>query len=335
MTTAQLPRIAPPPSVEAVLGALTEETRIGQVDFSSRLAPEPESDETERPGGDDRTPTADDQPTRTLEVTLEELTGGSAITTLTAVKDLDEDDGDDTHEDADGAAGTAAEAAAPKRTARAKGLGKGLAKRRTPKPSEPAEPAEPAADTAPETAPDAEPERAPEPAPVAEPAAAAAPAARSVETVDEPTLPASLVDRVQGPSHQEAPVHETAHGLVMPDPDEHPPSVEEIARLVVERMHDAELAMMRHLEAVEAEAARRCELLTAQAELDAELIRLNARREAHGIVTDARLRAEGDADSMPEQERRLDELTESLSRFADVVDELRPSAPRPAGGRTP
>jgi hypothetical protein len=213
-------------------------------------------------------------------------------------------------------------APAPKprtRTTKTKRLGKTLAaKRRTTKTTGAA------TDTAPDTQADTQVDTAPENQ-----------TTRSVETVEEHAVPASLQERVHTPAaHADEPFQDEVTGLVLSDLDERPPTIEEIARLVVERMHDAELAMMRHLEAVEAEAARRCELVTAQAELDAELIRLNARREAHHIVTDARLRAEGRVGRTPEQEQ-LDDLTESLTRFADVVDELRPAATRSRAGRTP
>lgn len=110
-------------------------------------------------------------------------------------------------------------------------------------------------------------------------------------------------------------------------------TIEDVARRVIKRMLDAEHAMLRHLEALEAEAARRTDLLLAQAELDAELIRLNARREAHRIEMSAlaEVRAEvpeplGAHAADPDQ-RSLDELTDSLSRFADEVEALQPAEP--------
>ena len=90
--------------------------------------------------------------------------------------------------------------------------------------------------------------------------------------------------------------------------DEDQEELEEVARTAVARMREAELAMTRHLEAMQQEASRRYELTIAQAELDAQLIRLHARRDAH-----------------PAGAERLDEMTELLSDFADVVDGLRPS----------
>lgn len=221
MTTAQISRITPPPSVEAVLGALTEETRIGQVDFSSPLADPEEHDNA-----------------------TEELAEDPAVEVDPAESEYGE------------------EHTAEIRTLIA-------------------------------------------PTPVA-------------ETADEPAAVDSSApepeDRLDETSI------EVSEGA-----DERPPTIEEIARLVVERMHDAELAMMRHLEAVQVEGARRAELATAQAELDAELIRLNARREAHALITAARRRA-GQPVAVDPAETELDEIAESLTRFADVVDELRPVA---------
>lgn len=245
MTTAQVSRITPPPSVEAVLSALTEQSRIGQVDFSSRLAPEPA----------DTAPAGHSGGTGVRRTPAEELS---------LVADPVEDDEAEREESHSSMSALRAM-------------------------TEP----EPVVEDAVATP---QQERSHEPAPPAQPEA----------------------ERVEAP------------GLALPELEERPPSVEEIARLVVERMHDAELAMMRHLEAIEAEAARRAELLTAQAELDAELIRLNARREAHHILTRARQRAQQGV-AVSQEQRQVEELTESLTRFADVVDELRPSAPSRSG----
>jgi hypothetical protein len=96
-------------------------------------------------------------------------------------------------------------------------------------------------------------------------------------------------------------------------------SVEEVAESARVRMRSAELAHLRHLEAVENEAARRLELLTAQAELDAELIRLHARREAHAIVSAARTRT-GAGSGPSRAERRLAEVGGSFSRFAETLE---------------
>jgi hypothetical protein len=46
------------------------------------------------------------------------------------------------------------------------------------------------------------------------------------------------------------------------------------------------------------------------------------------------MRADGAGDGAADQEQ-LEDLTVALSRFADAVDELRPSPPRPTSGRTP
>jgi hypothetical protein len=96
-------------------------------------------------------------------------------------------------------------------------------------------------------------------------------------------------------------------------------SVEEVAESARARMRAAEVAHLRHLEAIENEAARRLELLTAQAELDAELIRLHARREAHAIVSAARTRA-GGAAGASRAERRLAEVGSTFARFAETLE---------------
>lgn len=96
-------------------------------------------------------------------------------------------------------------------------------------------------------------------------------------------------------------------------------SVDEVAESARTRMRAAEVAHLRHLEAIENEAARRLELLTAQAELDAELIRLHARREAHAIITAARTRT-GAASGPSRAERRLAEVGGTFSRFAETLE---------------
>jgi len=277
MTTAQISMIAPPPSVEAVLGALTEETRIGQVDFSSRLAPEPEPEQHEV--------FADAEPEPGVEPEVEpavEVAAGAGVETA--------DEPDEPADEAD-------------------------------EPSDEAY-AQPVADVVtltlaavpplPEERPTKPKKSKKRDLPQAEPAEDAA--------MNDTHSP--IEDRITGPAHLTASAR-----MAQPTPTgdaERPPSIEEIARAVVERMHDAELAMMRHLEAIELEADRRAELATAQAELDAELIRLNARREAHAIVTAAREEA-GQPTADDAADRALDEVTESLTRFADVMEELRPS----------
>lgn len=292
MSTAQLSMIAPPPSVEAVLGALTEETRIGQVDFSTRLAPEPEPEDVDEPdvthaddlvaateaeAEDDEDEAEDDESQETVQA---EVVPASVVTLVSvpAIRDeVEEPSAEETPADEHGADDDG-------------------------------------------------------PGPADVPTTAAVDATETQEiVVDDAVVPASLEARI----HEPARLRRFEEPALRPTADERPPTVEEIARLVIERMHDAELAMMRHLEAIEVEAARRAELLTAQAELDAELIRLSARREAHGIVTAARVRAGEDAEAAT-RDTRLDELAESLSRFAEVVDELHPAGARtPSWGRTP
>lgn len=302
MTTAQLSMIAPPPSVEAVLGALTEETRIGQVDFSTRLAPEPEEvpdgvdvasgdpeEELDTESGDVRDEDDDEQDRDEPETEF-----SARVVTLVSVPRTHDDEADD-GTDHDAADHDEAEAGA-----------------------------EPTGADEPVTEDEIEDEIV-------------------TEIEDEtPGTPETVAAEAEVPSPLEARIHAPATLRDFREPalraevDERPPTVEEIARLVIERMQDAELSMMRHLEAIEAEAARRAELLTAQAELDAELIRLNARREAHSIVTAARVRAGEPAAAEATEDRRLDDLAESLSRFAEVVDELRPAGARTVPwGRTP
>jgi len=96
-------------------------------------------------------------------------------------------------------------------------------------------------------------------------------------------------------------------------------TVDEVVDRVLTRIREAEAATQRHLAAIEAEAARRCELVTAQAELDSELIRLHARREAHAIITAARSRAGGGTGDAAD-EHRLHEVGEALSRFAEEFE---------------
>lgn len=303
MTTAQLSMIAPPPSVEAVLGALTEETRIGQVDFSTRLAPEPEE----------------------VPAEVDVATGG-------AEDDLDDESGDVLEEDqADEDEDDEQDEDEPEVevTARVVTL-VSVPRTHDDETDDRAGDDEADQDHADHDESEADDEETGADQPVAED-----------EPEDETPATREPV-AAQAPSPLEARIHAPATLRDFQEPalraeaDERPPTVEEIARLVIERMQDAELSMMRHLEAIEAEAARRAELLTAQAELDAELIRLNARREAHSIVTAARVRAGEPAAAEATEDRRLDELAESLSRFAEVVDELRPAGARTVPwGRTP
>ena len=102
------------------------------------------------------------------------------------------------------------------------------------------------------------------------------------------------------------------------DQEAEEPSTDVARQVPSARIREAELAMTRHLEVLQDEAARRCELTIAQAELDAQLIRLEARRDAHAIVAGAGGRTvDGE---------RVAGMTELLSDFAEVLDELRPGS---------
>jgi len=57
------PRIAPPPSVDDVLSALTDQSRIGQVDFTGVLATEPPVSRAARLTGQTTGQTAGQTPT--------------------------------------------------------------------------------------------------------------------------------------------------------------------------------------------------------------------------------------------------------------------------------
>lgn len=136
----------------------------------------------------------------------------------------------------------------------------------------------------------------------------------------DPTLatgPATVVAPVEitapeppAPRMPRTVTHEVPHDLVR--------SVGEVADTVVVRMRQAEAATLQHLAALESEALRRCELLTAQAELDAELIRLHARREAHAIITAARMRA-GDG-SLDDESTALIEMGDALAHVAETTE---------------
>lgn len=316
MTTAQISRITRPPSVEAVLGALTDETRIGQVDFTSRLSDPTDDEGTARddlasltaPVVDEAVEAADLDETDEVLIASDSEDGPTAdIVTLVLAAPL----ADEATDESSGS--DAGEETAGPLTKRAK-------RRHTRKPA----PVTPAVE--------------PTSVPASEDVAGSLPA---ILTDTETVLTDTDTDTDET-EDLEAPASR-GRRPILPEPldlaallddsagiDERPPSIDEIARLVVERMHDAELAMMRHLEAVEVETVRRAELATAQAELDAELIRLNARREAHAIVTAARRRAGEEVEADP-AELEVERITESLNRFADVLDELRPS---PRSGRS-
>lgn len=104
--------------------------------------------------------------------------------------------------------------------------------------------------------------------------------------------------------------------------------VAEAAASIIAAMRSLEGSHVRHLEAIELEAARRCELLTAQAELDAELIRLHARREAHTIVSAAHKQT--DEVVTPVVADQLSDIGETFSRFAEAVERTIASGPAPA-----
>ena len=107
------------------------------------------------------------------------------------------------------------------------------------------------------------------------------------------------------------------------EPGSTPATIDEVTRRAMDRVRQAEEALLSHLHAVESEAAHRSELVIAQAELDAELIRLQARRTAHGILAEA----SGQANEQTARERRsFDELSRSLSRFAAVLDDVSATA---------
>lgn len=191
-----------------------------------------------------------------------------------------------------------------------------------PAPVAPAPVAEAMAEEEPEplAAPDpvAEPEPVAEAAPLLEPESAPVADAPSLpepqpepEPDPEPELRADPADvPLPAPLPADSLAEELPHLAV---------SVEEIAATVIDRMQRAGEAHVRHLEAVELEAARRCELVTAQAELDAELIRLHARREAHAIITAARMRT-GGAEGSAAEGHLLSEINTSLSRFAESIE---------------
>jgi hypothetical protein len=108
------------------------------------------------------------------------------------------------------------------------------------------------------------------------------------------------------------------------DPDTTPATIDEVTRRAMDRVRQAEQALLSHLHAVESAASLRSELVIAQAELDAELIRLSARRTAHALLT----KASGEADEQAARERRsLDELSRTLNRFAAVLDDVSTTAP--------
>ena len=104
--------------------------------------------------------------------------------------------------------------------------------------------------------------------------------------------------------------------------------VNDVVAGVIGRIREVRSATIAHLEAIEVESALRCEMLTAQAELDAELIRLHARREAHAIIAASRHRAGLPARSSTD-EQRLAELHAAATRLSEELEALgvRPGSP--------
>lgn len=291
MTGTEKPRIAPPPSVDDVLSSLTDESRIGQVDFSVVLAPEPGAASAAADAAANRPSTARERHEAKLRAA--HVTG--------APESPVEPEGEPT-------VATGAEPA------------------EEPAAEEPA--TEDREKRAPKRPKAKRPKRAPEPvveAPAAEAPAVAGPAepapAEPAESA-EPAEPASTAEHE--PTPEPAP-ESTPEAAPEPTPEHVDVArrVEEVAAEVIARMHAAEHATLRHLEAMELEATRRYELITAQAELDAELIRLQSRREAHAIVSAARLRA-GEIDDIhddPDDEGyRLSVLSDAVSRVGDTTE---------------
>lgn len=96
--------------------------------------------------------------------------------------------------------------------------------------------------------------------------------------------------------------------------------VDDVVAGVIARIQEVRSATIAHLEAIEIEAAMRCEMLTAQAELDAELIRLHARREAHAIIAAARARS-GLPPVATDDAARLDRVEAATTRLVDTLEE--------------
>ena len=97
--------------------------------------------------------------------------------------------------------------------------------------------------------------------------------------------------------------------------------VSDVVTGVIGRIREVRSATIAHLEAIEVESALRCEMLTAQAELDAELIRLHARREAHAIIAAARHRS-GLPVRSTSDEHRLRELHDAATRLSEELEAL-------------
>lgn len=287
-------RIAPPPSVDDVLSALADESRIGQVDFSSGLgaapAPAKKAATADRPAS--RTDVARarrEAERRAAPIVAEDPEPAPVVEpepepTVVVEPEQEPEPEPDVEPEPEP---TLVEA-------------------------EPAPAAAPQPERAPAALqPEPKPKKARRPKKVAEPV---------VEPAAVPVVPAPVAEPVAEPVAVPVavPLVEVPQRAV-----DVARAVEEIAAEVIGRMRSAEQATLRHLEAMELEATRRYELVTAQAELDAELIRLQSRREAHAIVTAARLRS-GDLDDEhadPEDEgHRLAVFSDAISRVADATD---------------
>lgn len=307
MSDGTLSTIAPPPSIDDIL-AKAQDDRIGRVDFSERLAPAPQ----------DGAPEADDQPESPSSLTsapVAPVALAQPQVVATPEPDVEAAAGlpdevvqapvaerpQPTRPPAPKPAALAPPAKQAKQAKQAKG-------------AKQAEPTPPAPD-----------DKSPESAA----AAASLPVAIEREPVDavtpEPVKPLEPLEKVD--TEPAAMLVEDAHDDEVLDLGR---SVEEVAEAVIASMTAAGEAHIRHLDAIENEAARRCELLTAQAELDAELIRLQARREAHAIITAARLRAGAGSEAASAETRLLSTIGESLSRFAETIETIETTvAPAP------
>ncbi|HEY0949957.1 hypothetical protein [Nocardioides sp.] len=274
------PRIAPPPSVDDVLSALTDASRIGQVDFGAGVDTGPKARRTVR-----RSAPAPSVETKSA-LRRVPTPMAAPITEPRTQPDVTD----------------APESTAP--------------------PAEP--PAAPPVATEPEPAAEPTPEPTPEPAPepTSGPPAPEASQVRRPRSAPKPlTVVGERPDEVEPRPQQQTTRRRPAPRTPAP-PVDVARAVEELAAGVMGRIHAAERAALRHLEAMELEAARRYELVTAQAELDAELIRLQSRREAHAIVTAARMRA-GELDDYEDPGdigHRLAVLSDAISRVADTTD---------------
>ena len=329
--------IAPPPSLEEIL---SQEERIGTVDFSRRLVavPEPQAP------GDERAAAAPQPPATPAAAQAEEdpdvkgddrelvSVGGASSSTSVQVP-------------ADGPDRSGGQA--PSRGRGKGGKQRGRGARSTDADAQAG--GAPAAET-----PDRS-EQRPEAVTTAdpEPTEAGVHAAADRETVGRLTDPASIawLTRAPGPAGAEDRRDDGAEqdaddflvappGGFVPGSETGPAAqaaallslvpaedlatvtedVDDVVAGVVARIQQVRSATIAHLEAIEIEAAMRCEMLTAQAELDAELIRLHARREAHAIIAAARARS-GLPPVVTEDAARLDRLEAASARLVDTLEE--------------